>query len=132
MPPRHLLAIPEPGMHMSDHLRYPTDFLLTDVRSGLVSVFDLAGASADDLGSYMASLTGYHDGAVVYLVTPPFALRSLNQSFAKCFMDDKTMFPHLDLDHVPESVEMGWREGLSLGIYVGDIHCLKQSGDPRF
>jgi GPI mannosyltransferase 4 len=82
--------------------------------------------------NYIVLLAGDHDSIMVYLVTPPFALRSLDRGFANCFMDDKRMFPHLDLDHISESVEMGWREGLSLGIYVGGIECLKKLGDQRF
>ena len=46
-------------------------------------------------------------------------------------MVDRKIFPHLDLDHIPESVEMGWRDGLNIGIYIGDIGCLKASVDPN-
>ena len=101
----------------------------TDVRSGLVSVLDLAGASAGDLQETLASLHGSSDSTTVYLVTPPFAVQALDQSLAQCFVVDRKIFPHLDLDHIPESVEMGWRDGLSIGIYVGDIGCLKASVD---
>ncbi|GJE93065.1 glycosyltransferase family 22 protein [Phanerochaete sordida] len=113
MPPRHLLAIPE-----------------ADVQAGRVFITDLAGEDADAVPSVLSSLPSGDGRTDVYLVTPPFAARSLDQRTADCLKLDKRIFPHLDLDHIPESVEMGWREGLSLGIYLAELECLKAAGDP--
>ena len=60
---------------------------------------------------------------MVYLVTPEFAVRSLTASVQRCFSLEKRVFPHLDLDHVPESVEMGWAGGLSLDVYEANLAC---------
>ncbi|EKM57320.1 glycosyltransferase family 22 protein [Phanerochaete carnosa HHB-10118-sp] len=113
MPPRHLLAIPE-----------------TDVQSGLVSIIDLAGADADEVRNALFSLPSSDGTGGVYLVTPPFAVRSLDQRMSQCLKLDKRIYPHLDLDHIPESIEMGWKEGLSLGIYLAELECLKRVADP--
>jgi phosphatidylinositol glycan class Z len=96
------------------------------VQSGRVSITDLAGADADEASDILSSLPSGEGGTDVYLVTPPFAVRSLDQHMSGCLKLDKKIFPHLDLDHLPESVEMGWREGLSLEIYVAELECLKR------
>lgn len=100
---------------------------MVDVQSGLVSFTDLAGASLSEVQETLLSLPVRDTSTTVYLVTPPFALQTLDRRFSGCFVADKPVFPHLDLDHIPEAVEMGWREGLSLGIYIGELDCLKQS-----
>ena len=101
-------------------------FNIIDVLSGRVTIADLAGESAEGLQDYILSLPDGKQDATFYLVTPPFALRGLDASFSDCFTFDKRIFPHLDLDHIPESVEMGWKDGLSLGIYIAGLDCLKQ------
>lgn len=74
----------------------------------------------------MQSVSDASRNATVYLVTPPFAMRGLDAGFSRCFVADKRIFPHLDLDHIAESVEMGWQDGLSLRIYIAEGECLKE------
>lgn len=126
MPPRHLLAIPDIGKSFELSVGCIADFLYADVQSGRIAIADLAGASADDLQDTLSSLRYSEDDATVYLVTPPFAVKSLDHRFLHCFVVDKRIFPHLDLDHIPESIEMGWQDGLSLGIYTAESNCLKE------
>ena len=61
---------------------------------------------------------------VLYLVTPEAAMRSLVQPIAQCFTLNTRIYPHLDLDHIPESIRTGWPGGISLGVYVADSDCL--------
>lgn len=49
---------------------------------------------------------------------------SLPVNFASCLSLDHTLFPHLDLDHIEESLEVGWKNGLSLGIWIVDRTCV--------
>lgn len=63
---------------------------------------------------------------MLYLVTPDFAMRSLAQPIIQCFKIEKRIYPHVDLDHVPESVETGWPWGMALGVYVTHLDCVAQ------
>ncbi|KAH9930751.1 Alg9-like mannosyltransferase family-domain-containing protein [Fomitopsis serialis] len=47
-----------------------------------------------------------------------------------CFELQERFFPHLDLDHVPEAMALGWKEGMSLGIYSVDMTCLRSESVP--
>ncbi|KAI0825968.1 Alg9-like mannosyltransferase family-domain-containing protein [Irpex lacteus] len=108
MPPWHLLGIPE-----------------GEVLAGRASVADLAGRSSTDVEEYLSSLRDQRpEGTILYLVTPEFAMRSLGPSMAHCFTIDKRVYPHLDLDHIPESIEVGWPGGISLGVYVTNLDCI--------
>ena len=127
MPPRHLLAIPDIGQQSLDVCYGSLTYDIIDVQSGRVTIADLAGASAEELQDYLLSLSGGERDAIFYLVTPPFALQSLDANFSYCLTFDKRISPHLDLDHIPESIEMGWKDGLILGIYIAELDCLKQS-----
>lgn len=49
---------------------------------------------------------------------------SLPPQITACFSLDYLIFPHLDLDHIAESVEVGWVFGLSLGIWIVDKGCI--------
>jgi GPI mannosyltransferase 4 len=60
----------------------------------------------------------------MFLVTP-FPMKStLSPKMTPCLVLDHRVFPHLDLDHIGESVEAGWRDGLSLGIWRIDKDCM--------
>ncbi|PSS08868.1 hypothetical protein PHLCEN_2v3435 [Hermanssonia centrifuga] len=108
MPPRHLLGIPE-----------------HDVVSGRVRVTDLAGAPPDQVENTLVSLISHRKNTTLYIVTPPFAMQALQSPLSACFAVEKHLFPHLDMDHIPESLEVGWPEGLTLGIYVADSDCIE-------
>ncbi|KZT21480.1 glycosyltransferase family 22 protein [Neolentinus lepideus HHB14362 ss-1] len=110
MPPRHLLGIPEHNV---------------DIRS--VSVTDLAGASPDGLLEIIHSITLSTDTRTplctkVYLVAPFWATDSV-QLDAHSFHLETRIWPHLDMDHIRESVNLGLRDGLALGVYSLQKNC---------
>ncbi|KIJ07508.1 glycosyltransferase family 22 protein [Paxillus involutus ATCC 200175] len=102
MPPRHLLGVSQ-----------------KDVLSGKISLTDLAGASQDALKA--AFSTPSCDAT--YLVTPMAMYLSLPEEIVSCTALQKRIFPHLDLDHISETVQAGWYDGLSLGIYAVKRSC---------
>lgn len=119
MPPRHLLAIAE-----------------RDVVSGRVNITDLAGASSSSLYKTLVhpstvdillsdknNVRSYSKEAT-YLVTPFPMKASLLRQITTCFSLEHRVFPHLDLDHIKESVEAGWKDGLSLGVWRVDKDCV--------
>jgi phosphatidylinositol glycan class Z len=53
---------------------------------------------------------------------------SLSPKLTACFVLDHRVFPHLDLDHIGESVEAGWRDGLSLGVWKVDKDSVLNTG----
>ncbi|KAI6126807.1 glycosyltransferase family 22 protein [Pisolithus sp. B1] len=103
MPPRRFLGIPQ-----------------QDVQSGKVAVVDLAGAAESTLVNTLLSTRS----ETVYVVTPVAMLKNLPGHVASCFISQKRIFPHLDLDHVQESFEVGWYDGLTLGVYTVEQSCL--------
>lgn len=114
MPPPHLLSIPA-----------------ADVEAGKVLLRDYAGASNDEVAHFLHGLTAFTSIAtgpgplsLTYLVTPPHAFDTLPWNRAKCFTEETLLYPHLDLDHVEESLAVGWPRGLTLGVYVADSSCL--------
>ncbi len=58
------------------------------------------------------------------LVAPFHAVRELDKGVVGCVRERDRVFPHLDLDHIGESVQTGWKDGLSLGIFDVDVECL--------
>ncbi|KIJ16432.1 glycosyltransferase family 22 protein [Paxillus involutus ATCC 200175] len=102
MPPRHLLGVSQ-----------------NDVLSGKISLTDLAGASQDALKAAF-STPSYN---ATYLVTPMAMYLSLPEEIVACTALQKRIFPHLDLDHISETVQAGWYDGLSLGIYAVKRSC---------
>ena len=62
-----------------------------------------------------------------FLVMPFPMKSSLLPEMTACFDLDHRIFPHLDLDHIEESVEAGWRDGLSLGIWRVDKDCVSHT-----
>ncbi|KAI6014394.1 glycosyltransferase family 22 protein [Pisolithus microcarpus] len=103
MPPRRFLGIPQ-----------------QDVQSGKVAVVDLAGAAESTLVNTLSSARS----ETVYVVTPVAMLKSLPGHVASCFTSQKRIFPHLDLDHIRESFEVGWYDGLTLGVYTVEQSCI--------
>ena len=102
----------------------------TDVRSGRITVGDLAGRSAKETEDFLLALQNKHSAnTVVYLVTPEFARHDLTANVARCFEVEKHVYPHLDLDHIPESLGMRWPMGLSLGIYHTHLGCFSSHHD---
>lgn len=103
MPPLHFLGINE-----------------RDVSSGIISFTDLAGASQ---GVLAASLTvGDYDRT--FIVTPVAMQSTLPSAITNCMKLDKAIFPHLDLDHIAESMDVGILSGLHLGVYTLSPDCV--------
>ncbi|KAI0672169.1 Alg9-like mannosyltransferase family-domain-containing protein [Trametes maxima] len=108
MPPPHLLALRQ-----------------QDVDSEKVTLRDLSGASPDSTLDALLSLSSFSKPLSTLLVTPFHAARELQRQIPGCVTERERVFPHLDLDHIGESVQVGWKEGLSLGIFDVDIVCLR-------
>ncbi|KAI0819879.1 Alg9-like mannosyltransferase family-domain-containing protein [Trametes gibbosa] len=117
MPPRHLLAIPQ-----------------RDTLSKQVGVLDIAGASPFSALRTLVTLETTARPLSVILVAPFHAVRELDgfdqhqlAGPRRCVAERDRVFPHLDLDRLAESVQVGWRDGLSLGIFDVDVACLGSS-----
>jgi len=95
------------------------DVVHSDVSSGTVSFMDLAGAPQDDL---VASLSG-GDYNRTFIVTPVAMWSTLPPAITNYMELDKLIFPHLDLDHVLESMDAGVLDGLRLGLYTLSPDC---------
>ncbi|EIW79621.1 glycosyltransferase family 22 protein [Coniophora puteana RWD-64-598 SS2] len=106
MPPRHLLGLTE-----QERI----------VRS--LNVFDMAGTSKEDL-LYTVIAEAHED---IYLVTPLAMHATLPEVAASCLALQQRIYPHLDLDHIPESIEAGWPDGLSLGAFTAERVCLQSA-----
>ena len=61
------------------------------------------------------------------LVAPFHAVKELETVSQKCLKEINRVFPHLDLDHISESVQVGWKDGLSLGIFDVDTACIREA-----
>lgn len=103
MPPRRFLGIPQ-----------------QDVQSGKVAITDLAGAAESALVDTLVSTSS----DVVYVVTPIAVYKTLPGQVAPCFTLQKRIFPHLDLDHIRETSEIGWYDGLTLGVCTVEQNCI--------
>ncbi|KAI0366536.1 hypothetical protein BV20DRAFT_641947 [Pilatotrama ljubarskyi] len=110
MPPRHLLAIRQ-----------------EDVDWDRVSVRDLSGASPKSLVDTLLTTKSSTKPLSLLLVTPFHAVKELDAQVQGCVVERQRVFPHLDLDHIGESMEVGWRDGLSLGIFDVDMPCLRKA-----
>ncbi|EGO01153.1 hypothetical protein SERLA73DRAFT_179247 [Serpula lacrymans var. lacrymans S7.3] len=103
MPPRHLLGVQD-----------------QEFFSRPIVITDLAGARQNDLRDiFYADLSG-----TTFLVTTAAMHSSLPQPLSDCLVVQHRIFPHLDLDHLSESVEAGWSDGLSLLVYLTDHDCI--------
>ncbi|KAL4071722.1 glycosyltransferase family 22 protein [Scleroderma yunnanense] len=104
MPPRRFLAIP-----------------WQDTGTAKVITTDLAGATQD---TFLNNLLSTDPGTTIYVVTPIPMYRVLPSQVSSCFTIEKCIFPHLDLDHVQESMGTGWYDGLALGVYTVERSCI--------
>ena len=55
------------------------------------------------------------------------SIGELKTDVRACLTDRDRVFPHLDLDHLGEAMEVGWKDGLSLGIFEVDQACLSST-----
>lgn len=93
---------------------------LIDADSGSLSFVDLSGAPQNEL---MAALSAPYFSST-YLVTPVPMYFMFPQGISSCMTLQESIFPHLDLDHIPESIQAGGHSALSLGIYVVEKSCI--------
>jgi phosphatidylinositol glycan class Z len=103
IPPLHLLGVSE-----------------RDVSAGLISFVDLAGASQND---FVASLSA-SDCDRTFVVTPVAMQHTLSPTIKDCMELNQSIFPHLDLDHISESMDTGVLNGLRLGVYTLSHNCV--------
>ncbi|KIJ64699.1 glycosyltransferase family 22 protein [Hydnomerulius pinastri MD-312] len=102
LPPRHLLGVSQ-----------------KNVQNGKIFFTDLAGAPQDQLVAALSS--GNFERT--FLVTTMAMYAELPVEVSSCMTQQTRIFPHLDLDHIPESVQVGWYDGLSLGVYAVERRC---------
>ncbi|KAH9925027.1 Alg9-like mannosyltransferase family-domain-containing protein [Epithele typhae] len=107
MPPRHLLAVS-----------------IKDVIHNTVTVSDFSGASSPRVlrGLQLHPIDTTPLGTI--LVAPFHAVRLLGEANSRCVVERSRVYPHLSLDHIGETMEVGWKDGFSLGIFDIDRDCL--------
>lgn len=116
-------------MRIYAHVQYNADHLviLSDVDSRAISVQDFAGASPDAAFDALLAFVPSTKPLSTVLVAPFHAVRELDKQGPDCVKERDRVFPHLDLDHIGESVQTGWKDGLSLGIFDVDVECLRKA-----
>lgn len=60
-----------------------------------------------------------------FLVTPLHALNDIPEELRGCLELQKQFFPHLDLDHIDDAMTLGWKDGMTLGVFIADRACLR-------
>lgn len=127
MPPRHLLAVPQTGMTVGIFviLFGPTN--LSDVVSGKITVADYSGSPPETVIMDLQAPSTNSANLSTILVAPFHSIGRLGRENLKCLTERGRVFPHLDLDHIGETLEIGWKEGLSLGIFDVDRSCLNST-----
>ncbi|OCH91187.1 glycosyltransferase family 22 protein [Obba rivulosa] len=105
MPPRRFLSIKE-----------------EDISDGVFYIRDNAGASSAAL---LESILHSPDAQTTIVVAPMHALNLLPPEIRSCSTAMKQISPHLDLDNIAESAAVGWRNGMSLGVFEVDRVCLR-------
>jgi GPI mannosyltransferase 4 len=130
MPPRRFLGIPQARTLISH--QYLIEFQSKknlDVQNGRLSIIDLGGAPSSELLSVLSSPPSYLDNyldpnfkVVTYpsqhSITKTYIVAPLHSrvQLPCCSTLRRSFFPHLDLDHIGESMEAGWY-GLGLGLF---------------
>ena len=125
MPPRHLLAIRREGMLASKLTLSDTLNIFADVISQKISVSDFAGSSPETVVQGLQGVVKSTSTSLSTILVAPFhSVGRLGEDKVRCLTERDRVFPHLDLDHIGETVEVGWKDGLSLGIFDVDRDCL--------
>ncbi|EJF59887.1 hypothetical protein DICSQDRAFT_181664 [Dichomitus squalens LYAD-421 SS1] len=110
MPPRHLLAVRQ-----------------SDYASKAVEILDFAGAPSDNVIGGFQRPHPTSRSLSTLLVAPFHSMGDFEKAARACLNERDRVFPHLDLDHIGEAVKIGWRDGLSLGIFEVDEACLNDT-----
>ena len=127
MPPRHLLAIRREGMLASKPTLSDTLNIFADVISQKISVSDFAGSSPETVVQGLQGVVKSTSTSLSTILVAPFhSVGRLGEDKVRCLTERDRVFPHLDLDHIGETVEVGWKDGLSLGIYSLRTRCLEE------
>ena len=90
---------------------------------------DLAGASSAELYNALfdrpvAGSSSKINTNISYLVAPFSMVATLPIEVVACLDINRRVFPHLDMDHLGESVDVGWKDGLGLGVWTVNRQCL--------
>ncbi|EMD36855.1 glycosyltransferase family 22 protein [Gelatoporia subvermispora B] len=104
MPPRRFLGVFE-----------------RDVSEGLFHISDHASSPPSTLLQHIVHSRGTQS---TILVMPVHAFDLIPREVHNCFHIRRKVFPHLDLDNIAESMAIGGKDGMSLGIYNVDTSCL--------
>ena len=64
------------------------------------------------------------------MVAPLLALNNVPDEQRGCVELQERIFPHLDLDHVGEAMALGWKDGMTLGVFTVDRACLHPEHHP--
>lgn len=129
MPPRHLLAVPQSGTACHAFaIAIQSDLLsVTDYASKAAQVLDFSGAPVDRVIQGLQQPPPTTKPMVILLVAPFHSMNDFGRPVRACLTERDRAFPHLDLDHLGEAMEVGWRDGLSLGIFEVDQACLSST-----
>lgn len=91
--------------------------------SGRFAIIDVAGQSQEIA---MSTLSQIPMSRQVFLLTPLALESKLPSPIRDCIDLENYFFPHLDMDHLPETWEAGIPKGLSLGLWHVRTRCLNQ------
>ena len=97
---------------------------MIDHTSKAVEVFDFSGAPGDRVIQSFLHPPPTSRPLMALLVAPFHSISDLGAPAQACLTERDRAFPHLDLDHLGEAMEVGWRDGLSLGIFEVDRVCI--------
>lgn len=92
-----------------------------DVRSGKYVLTDLKGAQGETVLNHIIETPAQRS----FLVTPLHALNDIPEELRGCLELQKQFFPHLDLDHIDDAMTLGWKDGMTLGVFIADRACLR-------
>ncbi len=100
---------------------------MIDHASKAVEVFDFSGAPSDRVLQNLRRPPPALRPLTTLLVAPFHSIGDLGTTTQACLTERDRVFPHLDLDHLGEAMEVGWKDGLSLGIFEVDHTCVNNN-----
>ena len=98
---------------------------MIDHDSRAVEILDFAGAPSDSVIAGLRRPRPTLRPLSTLLVAPFHSIGNLGKAAQACLKEHDRIFPHLDLDHIGEAVELGWKDGMSLGIFEVDEPCFE-------
>ena len=94
---------------------------LPDVKSNKYVLTDLQGAQGETVLDHIIETPARRN----YLITPLHAMNEFPDEQRECLELKEHIFPHLDLDHIDEAMALGWKDGMTLGVFAADRGCLR-------